>query len=207
MSNDLEIATGESAAWLDEQETAIRFHGSRAVSDVIEVGRRLEGVKKHLGHGNWLPWLERRFKWSEDTAESLIAIFRLHRQIPGGVRNLALPLSGLYLLARHTTPPEAVEAVITKAEDGERVSVAEVKATIQEAKAKRKPRLPSYIPTVAPKPAPELVREPSRKVHLGRAAIAKSKEHLQWFTVACRQYLPDVTVEEHRQEARHLSLN
>lgn len=195
----IQPSTSESAAWLDEQEKAIRFHGSRSLSDIIEVGRRLAAVKKHLDHGEWLPWLEHRFQWSEDTAENLIAIFHLHRQIPEAGRNLMLPLSGLYVLGRHTTPPEAIEAIVAKATAGEKVTVAEIKETVTKARRKRKPKLPSYKPQ-----AEALPSSAPQNANLGRAAAAKSKEHLQWFAVACRQYLPYVTVEEHRQEARRL---
>jgi hypothetical protein len=138
MTESAEIATtgiiaAAQQSILDEHADAIRKYAKRAVDDVLEIGRRLAEAKTILGHGNWLPWLEREFGWSEDTAERLIAIYKLQRQIPQ-VRNLDLPLSGLYLLGRRTTPPEAIEAVVAKAQDGERVSVAEVKATIQEAK-------------------------------------------------------------------------
>ena len=37
-----------------------------------------------------------------------------------------------------------------------------------------------------------------------RAATVKSRDHLQWFASACRQYLPGVTIEEHRARARQL---
>jgi hypothetical protein len=40
--------------------------------------------------------------------------------------------------------------------------------------------------------------------NLGITATARSKQNLEWFTVACREYLPNVTVESHRQEARRL---
>jgi hypothetical protein len=51
-----------------EHAEAIRSLGRRVVADVIEIGRRLTECKKLLGHGNWLPWLDREFGWSEDTA-------------------------------------------------------------------------------------------------------------------------------------------
>jgi hypothetical protein len=36
------------------------------------------------------------------------------------------------------------------------------------------------------------------------AAAKKSKQNLEWFAVACREYLPNITVEMHRKEARRL---
>jgi hypothetical protein len=38
------------------------------IGDIIEIGRLLTEVKKIAGHGNWLPWLDREFGWSDSTA-------------------------------------------------------------------------------------------------------------------------------------------
>jgi len=40
--------------------------------------------------------------------------------------------------------------------------------------------------------------------NLGMTATERSKQNLEWFAVACREYLPKITVEMHRQEARRL---
>jgi hypothetical protein len=194
-----QIVTAAQQGLLDEHAEAIRAAGKRTIENILEIGRRLAEAKKLLGYGNWLPWLEREFGWSEDTAERLIALHALRRQIPH-VAELSIPISGLYLLASPSTPPAALEAVVAKAEAGERVTVAETKATITAAKAKRKPKLPSYKPEqtkALPSSAP-------RNANLDKAAAAKSRDHLKWFAGACRQYLPYVTVDEHRQEARRL---
>jgi hypothetical protein len=201
-----EIVPPSVQAVLDEHVPVIRRNAKRIIDDAFDIGRRLAEVKGLLGRAAFLPWLEREFKWSEDTAERLIALHVLQRRIPE-VADVSLPITGLYLLAAPSTPLETAEAVIAKAQDGERVSVTEIKATIDSARV-RKPRLPSYIPTqeAAPKPitpAPT-PKKGARNARLGRAATAQSKEHLQWFAVACRQYLPHVTVDEHRQEARRL---
>jgi hypothetical protein len=63
---------------------------------------------------------------------------------------LDLPLAGFYLLARPSTPPVACEELLAKAKAGERVSVAQVKATIKRHK-------PSYIPE-SENPAPPAIR-------------------------------------------------
>jgi hypothetical protein len=56
--------------------------------------------------------------------------------------NLDLPISALYLLAAPSTPPEAVETVIERATTGEKVTGAEVKKVVHEAKSKSSPRPP-----------------------------------------------------------------
>jgi Protein of unknown function (DUF3102) len=128
---------------LAEHADAIRALRSRIVSDVAEIGRRLVEVKVLVGHGNWLPWLEREFGWSEDTAERFI---RTHEFVEGlsnsaSVRNLVLtlPVSAVYLLAAPSTPAEARDAIIERAQGGEPVSVADVKQTIDTAKGHKQP--------------------------------------------------------------------
>jgi DUF3102 family protein len=52
----------------------------RAGEDIIEIGCRLIEAKAIAGHGNWLPWLEREFGWTDKTAENYMNVFRLlHR--------------------------------------------------------------------------------------------------------------------------------
>jgi Protein of unknown function (DUF3102) len=97
----------QHAEELAEHAEAIRAYGKRTVQSVLAIGRHLAEVKQLLGHGNWLSWLEQEFNWSEDTAERLIAVYKLQRQIP---------FSGLYLLAAPSTPPEAIEVVVAKEE-------------------------------------------------------------------------------------------
>ena len=76
-----------------------------------------------------------------------------------------LDVSSLYLIAAPTTPPEARDEVIRRAEAGEAVPRAEVKRVVQEAKAKLQPkdqrRAPSQPPTrrKLAKPEPEPVGE------------------------------------------------
>jgi hypothetical protein len=136
---------------LDEHAAEIRRLGKRVIGDVLEIGRRLTEAKKQLGRAGFLPWIEREFGWSEDTAERFIALHALQRTLPQ-LAETSLPISALYLLASSSTPP-AVEEVIAKAQAGERVSVAEVKATVERHKdakgedgKKRRAREPALSP-------------------------------------------------------------
>jgi hypothetical protein len=124
---------------LAEHAEAIRMLRGRIVGDYAEIGRRLAEVKRIAGHGNWLPWLDREFEWSADTAERFI---RVHKFIDGlsdseSVRNLVLPLSSVYLLAAPSTPQESRDKIIERAKTGEAVPAAEVKRVI--AKGRRQP--------------------------------------------------------------------
>jgi hypothetical protein len=141
---------------LDEHVDAIRACAKPTIEDLIEIGRRFAEVKKALGYTNWVPWLEREFHWSETQAERFIALHSLRRLVPD-VGDWDVSVSVLYLLAEKSTPPEVVEAVAAKAKAGERVTVTEVK----EAKAKRKPQLPSYVP--AEQQEPEAAKAGTKK--------------------------------------------
>jgi hypothetical protein len=119
---------------LDKHAAEIRRLGKRVVADIIEIGRRLTECKRIAGHGNFLPWLNREFGWSEDTAERFIQVAALSNQIPQ-LAEFNLPLSGLYLLASPSTPDEARTEIIERAQVGEPISVADVKQTIAEQRA------------------------------------------------------------------------
>jgi protein gp37 len=120
---------------LAEHAAAIRALGKRVVADIVEIGRRLTEAKRLAGHGNWLPWLDREFGWSDDTAERFMSLHRLQGQIPQ-IAEYDLPVSGLYLLARPNME-EAREAVIERAERGESLSVKDVKNLIDEERKKQ----------------------------------------------------------------------
>jgi hypothetical protein len=126
-------ATVQQAA-LDQCAEQIRFLGKRTVADLLEIGRLLDEVKHSgLGRAGFLQWIDHEFGWSEDTAERYIALQKLRRQLPQ-VADVSLPVSALYLLASPSTPLETAKDVVAKGLDGEQMSVAEIKATVTEAK-------------------------------------------------------------------------
>jgi len=117
---------------LAKHAAAIRRLGKRVVADVIEIGRLLTECKRICGHGNWLPWLDREFGWTDDTALNFSRVYELSKS--RNFRDLSLPLSGLYLLAAPSTPQEARDEIIERAQAGETIPVAEAKRIIEHAK-------------------------------------------------------------------------
>ena len=122
-------AQQDIATSLAVHAAAIHHLAGRVVADVIEVGQRLKHAKRLCGHGNFGPWLKREFRWSEDTAERYMSIAELDKIRT--VRNLDLPFKCLYMLAAPSTPEEARETIIERAQAGEPVSIADVKQTIE----------------------------------------------------------------------------
>src|SRR6516164_3119924 len=133
---------------LAKHATAIRRLGKRVVADVIEIGRLLTECKRICGHGNWLPWLDREFGWTDDTALNFMRVYELSKS--RNFRDLSLPLSGLYLLAAPSTPQEARDEIIERAQAGETIPVAEAKRIIEHAKNQQQPSSKPDKPTTKP---------------------------------------------------------
>jgi hypothetical protein len=132
--NELVLIPSADDITLAEHAAVIRVLGKRVVGDIIEIGRRLHACKEQVGHGGWLPWLDREFGWSADTAERFMQVHALADKIRT-VRNLEIPVTGLYLLATPSTPAEVQQAVIERAEAGDAPTAAEIKQMIADAKA------------------------------------------------------------------------
>jgi hypothetical protein len=111
-------ADPDNARTLARHAAEIRRLGKQVVSDVIEIGRLLVESKKLAGHGNWLPWLEKEFGWTDKTAENIMNVARFSADKIETVSNLNLPMRGLYLLATPSTPETAKLEVISRAEAG-----------------------------------------------------------------------------------------
>ena len=105
-------------------------HGKRFITDIAEIGKRLARVKKRVGPGNFLSWVRKNFKWSADTAENYISVYKVS-QTPRfrSLRNL--PLEVLYLLGRRTVSEAAREAIAEQVEAGKKVTLKVVKNTVR----------------------------------------------------------------------------
>jgi hypothetical protein len=140
----------DSTIIVEEHAAAIRRLGKQTIENIIEIGRHLTEAKRIVGPGNWLPWLDREFGWTEMTATRFIHVFELSKS--NKLLDLDLPLSGLYLLAAPSTPEPAKTEVIERAQAGETLSVADVKQTIDTAKGRQQParKTPRAKPQTAP---------------------------------------------------------
>jgi hypothetical protein len=149
-----------------EHAEAIRALGKQTIASVIEIGRRLTECKTILGHGKWLPWLEREFGWAEQSARNFMAVHAMSLKSPT-VGDLNLDMRSLYLIAAPSTPAEVRDEVIERAKSGEKVTHAEVKRAVAEAQptATRKaapvrPVMPS--PAASKQTSPASVATPKR---------------------------------------------
>lgn len=92
--------------------------GKQLLGDLVEIGKRLDRAKKHVGHGNWTTWLQKNFEWSADTAANYASIYALS-QTPKfrSLRNL--PLEVLYSLGRRNVTDNFRAEIAERVEAGE----------------------------------------------------------------------------------------
>jgi hypothetical protein len=112
--------------FLREAADHIRSRMSRTAEDIVEMGRKLIAVKDHVGHGNFLPWIEREFGMSGDTAARFMNVARnMATQIAHGAE---FPPAVLYALSAPSTPEEVRTEITERTKAGERVNLADVRA-------------------------------------------------------------------------------
>jgi hypothetical protein len=107
---------------------------------MIEIGQHLHEVQTELARrggdhsGRFLQWLKREFsEWSQRSLYNCINIYKLSTtaQFANFANWDSCDPSGLYLLARPSTPEAAREEFIARAETGERLKHADVQAIIK----------------------------------------------------------------------------
>jgi len=158
----------DNNAILVEHAAAIRQLGKQTVENVIEIGRHLTEAKaeiRRLG-GSWGNWLQAEFKWSDQQARRCMHIFERKSEL-NNLLNADLPVSALYLLAAPSTPREAVDEVVERAQAGETVPVAEVKRVVRRhrspsSKRKKRDGASIRIPSCA---------EVARRTKLGNTTV------------------------------------
>ena len=115
----------------------------RTSESIIEMGQQLMQVKVDLGHGHFLPWLEREFGWSDRTARRLMDVAREFGDKSDTVSNLSAKV--LYTLAAPSTPEDVRAEFTGLAETGQPVRHSDVRESIDRHKA-REPQRAESIP-------------------------------------------------------------
>ena len=167
----------------------IRRLGKRAVEDVIEIGRRLAECRDVVGHGNWLPWLDREFGWSEATARNFMRVHELAKTKSANFADLNLPISTLYLLAAPTVADEIRDEFLGRAANGEQVSQEDVKTAIA---GKRKTPAKSVTPLVPPETSAN-TDEPEQGGNTNRIVLRDWKTGEEYVETDDHAHLPAET--------------
>lgn len=118
--------------FVETRTTEIKALVKRSAQDIIEIGQKLTEVKARLGHGNFGRWLEAEFAWTQQTAQRFMHVgerFKFNNLL-----DLNFAPSALYLLSAPSTPDEALEEALERAENGERITHSAAKEIIAEHK-------------------------------------------------------------------------
>lgn len=106
----------------------------RSAQDIIEIGAKLIEVKERLPHGQFGGWLNVEFGWSQQTAKRFINVAQRFQNQQ--IVDLDFAPSALYLLSAPSTPDDARQEAIERAENGETINHILAKEIVLEHKTK-----------------------------------------------------------------------
>jgi hypothetical protein len=138
-----------NSAELAKHADEIRTIGRQTFEGAVEIGRLLVRCRELLKERRtWLAWLKAEFSWSRSHADNLIAL-HMRRGELRKFRNLSLPVSALYLLAK--APPKALLVTEQRIAAGERLTVGAVRLLTE---SSRSPAARIYWQPPSPQDAP-----------------------------------------------------
>ncbi len=130
-----------------EAAERIRAKVKKTLEDLIAVGQDLLAVKESLGHGRFGPWLRAEFGWTERTAQNFMTVAEQFGPKTEMISDLSIVPTAAYLLAAPSTPPEAREEAIERAEKGEKITTVVAKELVAKVRKKGKKRRGKALPT------------------------------------------------------------
>jgi hypothetical protein len=116
----------ETRIVVKQRTEEIRSLMRQTALSIIEIGIGLEDVKRLLGYGQYVKWLDQEFQWSVPTAYRFTQVASRFQNYQ--IDNFAP--SALYLLAAPSTPDEAVAEALERAESGEQITHAAAKEIV-----------------------------------------------------------------------------
>jgi len=118
--------------FVEQRTDEIRALGKRMAMDIVGIGQRLVEIKGRLGHGHFGNWLDFEFGWTDRTARNFMNVARSFKSET--VSDLNIQARALYLLSSSSTPQEARDEAIERAEEGEEITHAKAKEIVDEYK-------------------------------------------------------------------------
>lgn len=121
---DYDALDGTTRAVVLEARDRINGLIRRTGEALIEIGRWLITVKAALAHGQFGPWIDAEFGWSQDTAERFIKVAKAFADFP---QIAEFQPSALYALASGTVPDEIRREFVDRAAAGEVITYRDVR--------------------------------------------------------------------------------
>jgi hypothetical protein len=176
----------ESVAEITKLVFRIRATHKRHLEAVYEIGADLLRAKELLGHGNFLPWLQSEFRWSERTANNYMSIARFFQ---GKAANFAdLDIGAAAALAARSTPAEVRDAFLKRAEAGEIITRQEVRERLAVSREVR--RTTEVVSADAAPPVSAPAGDGGERLAPGPAIVERLNAEEVMLTAAMRPLLP-----------------
>jgi len=121
-SFDYKSIDTDTAEFLQQQASQIKLLVKQTLESIIAVGQKLLEVKERLVHGQWMDWLDAEFGWTDRTALNYMRV-ATHFETET-ISDLDIAASALYLLTAPSTPQEARQEAISRAQAGEKITPA-----------------------------------------------------------------------------------
>lgn len=109
----------ETRVVVEQRTEEIRDLVRKTAQDIYRIGEKLIQVKGRLPHGQFGPWLDEEFGWSNRTAQQFMSVPRSFKS--ENFSDLDAGTSALYKLAAPSTPEEARQEAIQRSKDGEHI--------------------------------------------------------------------------------------
>lgn len=147
MNNEITIIEPFNYNTLDTETRILVQQATREIGDeintirhsAIKIGQRLIHVKGLLRHGEWGKWLEAEFGWSDQTAANYMNQAQLANQNPKFLElEQRISRTAMTKLAARTTPENARQEALQRAENGERITPTIAQEIINTAKSENK---------------------------------------------------------------------
>lgn len=138
----------ETSQFVQFQTGKIRGLWRQSVHNIIEIGQGLIAVKARLGHGNFENWLTAEFDWGLWTARKFMQVAEQFKSV--NFTETSIDASALYILAAPSTPEEARQEALARAEAGEAINYTTAKK-IKEKYSSPKPKSKSQPEVQQPK--------------------------------------------------------
>ncbi len=119
---DYDSLDSADAVFVQQQTSEIRGLMKRTAEDIVDIGQRLIEVKKRLKHGRFGTWLTAEFGWNQKTAERFMNVAESFQSKFDSLSIFDLAPSALYILAAPSTPAEAREEAIARAQSGQSIT-------------------------------------------------------------------------------------
>lgn len=127
MFDYIELDT-ETRAAVQQSTSRIKSLLRRSAQDIVDIGLELIAVQSHLPGEQFDGWLKAEFEWSRRTAFRFISVTN---QFGAKLALNEIAPSALYLLAAPSTPDEARQEALARAEAGEVITHKEAQAIIK----------------------------------------------------------------------------